>query len=60
MHALIEADGLSRKFGKVEALTELTLTLPAGQPVAILGPKAPARPPSSAWWPRSFSPTAGR
>ncbi len=38
MHALIEADGLSKKFGKVEALTELTLTLPAGQPVAILGP----------------------
>ncbi len=38
MHALIEADGLSKKFGKVEALTELTLALPAGQPVAILGP----------------------
>jgi ABC-2 type transport system ATP-binding protein len=38
MHALIEADGLSKTFGKVQALTELTLTLPAGQPVAILGP----------------------
>ena len=38
MHALIEADGLSKKFGKVQALSELTLTLPAGQPVAILGP----------------------
>jgi len=38
MHALIEADGLSKQFGKVEALTELSLTLPAGQPVAILGP----------------------
>ena len=38
MHALIEADGLSKKFGKVQALTDLTLTLPAGQPVAILGP----------------------
>ncbi len=38
MHALIEADGLSKKFGKVEALSELTLALPAGQPVAILGP----------------------
>ena len=37
-HALIEADGLSKTFGKVQALTELTLTLPAGQPVAILGP----------------------
>ena len=38
MHALIEADGLSKQFGKVEALTELSLTLPTGQPVAILGP----------------------
>ena len=38
MHALIEADGLSKTFGKVQALTELTLILPAGKPVAILGP----------------------
>jgi len=38
MHALIEADGLCKRFGKVAALSELTLTLPAGQPVAILGP----------------------
>ena len=38
MHSLIEADGLSKKFGKVQALSELTLTLPAGEPVAILGP----------------------
>ena len=38
MHPLIEADGLSKRFGKIQALTELTLTLPAGQPVAILGP----------------------
>ncbi len=38
MHALIEADGLSKKFGKVDALSELTLTLPSGKPVAILGP----------------------
>ena len=38
MDALIQADGLSKKFGKVQALADLTLTLPAGQPVAILGP----------------------
>src|SRR5271168_752959 len=38
MHALIEADGLTKSFGKVQALADLTLTLPAGQPVAILGP----------------------
>ncbi len=38
MHALVEADGLSKRFGKVQALDGLDLTLPAGQPVAILGP----------------------
>jgi ABC-2 type transport system ATP-binding protein len=38
MDALIQADGLSKHFGKVQALTDLTLTLPARQPVAILGP----------------------
>ena len=38
MDALIEADGLSKKFGKVQALSDLSLTLKAGKPVAILGP----------------------
>jgi ABC-2 type transport system ATP-binding protein len=38
MHALIEADGLAKHFGKVKALDELDLTLPTGQVVAILGP----------------------
>src|SRR6516162_3005242 len=38
MDALIEAYGLSKKFGKVTALSDLSLELPAGQPVAILGP----------------------
>jgi ABC-2 type transport system ATP-binding protein len=38
MHALIEADGLTKNFGKVQALSELSLTLPPGEPVAILGP----------------------
>ncbi len=38
MHALIEADGLTKSFGKVQALSELNLTLPPGDPVAILGP----------------------
>jgi ABC-2 type transport system ATP-binding protein len=38
VHALIEADGLCKTFGKVQALAELSLTLPMGQPVAILGP----------------------
>jgi ABC-2 type transport system ATP-binding protein len=38
MHALIEADDLSKRFGKVQALSGLTLNLPGGLPVAILGP----------------------
>jgi ABC-2 type transport system ATP-binding protein len=38
MSALIEADDLTKRFGKVEALSQLTLSLPAGEPVAILGP----------------------
>jgi ABC-2 type transport system ATP-binding protein len=38
MDALIEADGLTKTFGKVHALSDLTLTLPGGPPVAILGP----------------------
>ena len=38
MHALIEAQGLSKHFGKVHALNGLDLTIPSGQVVAILGP----------------------
>jgi daunorubicin resistance ABC transporter ATP-binding subunit len=38
MHALIDADGLVKRFGKVQALDGLSLTLPPGRAVAILGP----------------------
>src|SRR5580700_11435859 len=38
MDALVEARGLKKKFGKVTALSDLSLELPPGQPVAILGP----------------------
>jgi ABC-2 type transport system ATP-binding protein len=38
MYPLIEAHGLTKRFGKVEALSGLSLSLPAGRPVAILGP----------------------
>jgi ABC-2 type transport system ATP-binding protein len=38
VHNVIEADGLTKRFGKVHALSELNLSLPSGQPVAILGP----------------------
>jgi ABC-2 type transport system ATP-binding protein len=38
MPALIDADHISKHFGKVTALDDLCLTLPPGQPVAVLGP----------------------
>jgi ABC-2 type transport system ATP-binding protein len=38
MNTLIEAHGLTKRFGRVQALKGLTLTLPANRPVAILGP----------------------
>ena len=38
MHALIEAQGLSKRFGKVQALDALDLTIPSGEVVAFLGP----------------------
>lgn len=38
MAALIEAEGITKHFGKVRALDELDLSLPSGQVVAILGP----------------------
>ena len=38
MAALIEAESLTKHFGKVQALAELNLSLPAGAPVAVLGP----------------------
>jgi ABC-2 type transport system ATP-binding protein len=38
MPALIEADGLVKRFGKVTALAGLDLSVPAGQTTAVLGP----------------------
>ena len=38
MDALVEARGLKKKFGKVTALSDLSVELPSGPPVAILGP----------------------
>jgi ABC-2 type transport system ATP-binding protein len=38
MDALIEAQGLSKRFGKVQALDALDLTIPSGAVVAVLGP----------------------
>ena len=38
MPALIDAEQLSKCFGKITALDHLDLTLPSGQPVAVLGP----------------------
>src|ERR1700691_864077 len=38
MTALVEARGLTKRFGRVTALAELDLSLPSGHIVAILGP----------------------
>ncbi len=38
MHPLIEAKGLTKRFGKIKALDGLDLVVPTGQAVAILGP----------------------
>ena len=38
MDALIEADRVGKRFGRIAALSGLSLTLPSGRPVAILGP----------------------
>jgi ABC-2 type transport system ATP-binding protein len=38
MRALIEAERLTKSFGKVRALDGLDLTIPAGEVVAVLGP----------------------
>jgi len=38
MTALVEARGLTKRFGRVTALEELDLSLPSGHIVAILGP----------------------
>jgi ABC-2 type transport system ATP-binding protein len=38
VHPLIEADGLTKQFGKVKALDGLDLSVPSGQVVAVLGP----------------------
>jgi ABC-2 type transport system ATP-binding protein len=38
MTALIEARGITKRFGRVTALAELDLSLPSGRMVAILGP----------------------
>lgn len=38
MEAMVEAVGLRNRFGKVQALDDLTLKAPAGCVVAVLGP----------------------
>jgi ABC-2 type transport system ATP-binding protein len=38
MEAMIEAEGLKKRFGQVEALAGLTLSAPAGGVLAVLGP----------------------
>ena len=43
MDMMIEAEGLQKHFGDVEALAGLDLAVPSGQVLAILGPTAPGK-----------------
>ena len=57
MAPILEAHVLTKRFKTTEALAGLDLVAERGQVTAILGPMAPARPPSSAWSPPCSSPT---
>ena len=43
---VIETHDLGRRYGATWALQECSLTIPAGHLTALVGPTAPARPPS--------------
>ena len=60
MEALVEANGLSKRFGKVRALEDLNLTLPTGEAVRSSVRTAPARPRSSDSSPPFSKQTAAR
>ena len=45
MTAVIQAQGLGRRYGRRWALTDCTLAIPAGRVVGLVGPTGPARPP---------------
>ena len=46
--AAIITQGLRRSFGPIKAVHGVDLNAPAGTVLGLLGPMAPARPPSSA------------
>ena len=46
--AAIVTEGLRRSFGPIKAVDGVDLAAPAGTVLGLLGPMAPARPPSSA------------
>ena len=51
MTAVIETTGLGKRYRRVWALADCTLSIPAGHVVGLVGPNGPARQPCSAWPP---------
>lgn len=43
----IETTGLGRQFGRIEALIDVSLTVPIGELVGLIGPNGAGRPHSS-------------
>jgi hypothetical protein len=59
MTPILEARGLTKRFGRTQALAGLDLVASPGRVVALLGPTARARPPLSGPWPPCCAPTRG-
>lgn len=47
----IEAEALTKSFGRTEALRGVDLAAAPGTVLALLGPNGPGRPPRSGSWP---------
>ena len=45
----VRIEGLTKRFGHVVAVDDLSLTVPRGEVFGFLGPTAPASPPPSGW-----------
>ena len=49
MGVLLECSGLTKRFGKREALKQVDLSVESGKIVGLLGPTAPERPLLLSW-----------
>jgi ABC-type branched-subunit amino acid transport system ATPase component len=47
MPALLEVEGLTKAFGGLVAVSDMSLTVSPGEVLGLIGPTAPARPPCS-------------